>query len=90
VLDDSKKVSFVTLTLQPRFTALQSSELDLLETPTALSITRDLTLGLTTPVMTMMAGQGIMVSKNRNLGSVMELDGATICAIQGSEIERNR
>lgn len=89
VLQDGSKVSFVSLTLQSRFTALQSGEVDLLETPTALSVTRDLTLGLTTPVMTMMTGQGVMVSARLGVSAVKELDGATVCAIQGSEIERN-
>ena len=89
VLQDARKVTFVALTLQARFTALQSGEVDLLETPTALSVTRDLTLGLTTPVMTMMTGQAVMVSTRLNVTGVKQLDGATVCAIQGSEIERN-
>jgi general L-amino acid transport system substrate-binding protein len=86
---DPEKVRFVPVTAQQRFTALQSGEIDVLEGPNALTLTRDTALGITAPATVFYTGQGFLVSKRLNVKGAAELNGATICAVQGSEIERN-
>ncbi|ETX05596.1 MAG: hypothetical protein ETSY2_22050, partial [Candidatus Entotheonella gemina] len=46
VLGDASKVTFVPLSAQQRFTALQSGEVDLLSRNTTWTLTRDASLGL--------------------------------------------
>ena len=89
VFASADKIQFVPLSAQQRFTALQSGEVDVLIRTTALTLARDSTLGLSIAVPTFYTGQGFLVSKRLNAKSPMDLAGATICATQGSEIERN-
>lgn len=89
VFNDPEKVRFVPLTAQQRFTALQSGEVDVLEGTNALTLARDSTMGITAPVTAFITGQGFLVNRRLNAKSGADLNGATICAIQGSEIERN-
>lgn len=88
-LGDAEKVRFVPLTAQSRFTALQSGEVDVLVYITALTLTRDATLGLNQVVPYFYTGQGFLVRRSLNVARAAELDGATVCATQGSVIERN-
>lgn len=86
---DANKVRFVPQSNLTRFTALQSGEIDVWEGPTALTLVRDSTIGLTVPVATFYTGQGFLVNKRTKATSAANLDGATICSGQGTEIERN-
>lgn len=89
VFGDAEKVRFVPTTAQSRFTALQSGEVDMLTRTTALTLARDSQLGLTITVAHFYTGQGVLVHKRLNVTRAEQLDGATFCATQGSEIERN-
>jgi general L-amino acid transport system substrate-binding protein len=89
LFNDADKAVFVAVSTQARFTGLQSGEFDLLYRTTALTLARDTTLGLTIAVPTVFTGQGFLVKKSLGAKSAKDLNGATICAIQGSEIERN-
>jgi general L-amino acid transport system substrate-binding protein len=86
---DPDKVKFVPLTSMVRFTAVQTGEVDVWESTTALTLVRDSTLGLTIPVATMYTGQGFLVNKRTHAKSAADLNGATICSTQGTEIDRN-
>jgi general L-amino acid transport system substrate-binding protein len=89
-LGDAGKVRFVPLTAQSRFTALQSGEVDVLVYLTALTISRDATLGLSIVAPPYFyTGQGFLVRRSLNITRATELDGATVCATQGSVVERN-
>lgn len=88
-LGDAEKVRFVPVTAQTRFTALQSGEVDTLIYITALTLSRDATLGLNQVAPYFYTGQGFLVRRSLNIGRLAELDGGTICATQGSVIERN-
>ncbi|GGJ30220.1 amino acid ABC transporter substrate-binding protein [Neoroseomonas lacus] len=89
-LGDAEKVRFVPLTAQSRFTALQSGEVDVLVYLTALTLSRDATLGLSIVAPPYFyTGQGFLVRRSLNITRATELDGATVCATQGSVIERN-
>lgn len=89
VFGDPEKVRFVPTTAQSRFTALQSGEVDMLTRTTALSISRDSTLGLTQTVAHFFTGQGLLVHRRTGATHATGLNGATICGTQGSIIERN-
>ncbi|MGI4798774.1 MAG: transporter substrate-binding domain-containing protein [Janthinobacterium lividum] len=86
---DADKVRFVPLTNVTRFTAVQSGEIDVWEGTTAVTLSRDSTLGLSFPVATFYTGQGFLVNKRTGAKSAADLDGATICSGQGTEIEHN-
>jgi general L-amino acid transport system substrate-binding protein len=89
IFGDAGKVKFVPQSTVTRFTAVQSGEIDVWEGSTALTLSRDATIGLTIPVATFYTGQGFLVNKRINVKTAAELNGATICAGQGTEIERN-
>jgi general L-amino acid transport system substrate-binding protein len=86
---DPEKVKFVPLSSLVRFTAVQSGEVDVWESTTALTLVRDSTLGLTIPTATFYTGQGFLVNKRTHAKTAADLNGATICSAQGTEIERN-
>jgi general L-amino acid transport system substrate-binding protein len=89
VFGDPEKVRFIPTTAQSRFTALQSGEVDMLTRTTALSISRDSTMGLTQTVAHFFTGQGILVHRRTGATKATDLNGATICGTTGSIIERN-
>ena len=86
---DATKVKFTPLNTQQRFTALQSGEVDVLTRKTTVTLTRDTTLGLIGVVVNYYDSQGVMVSKDLNVKSAKELNGATICVQPGTTTELN-
>jgi len=86
---DADKVRFVPTTAQNRFTALQSGEVDMLSRTTALTLVRDSQLGINIPVAHFYTGQGFLVHRRTGVQRALDLNGATVCATQGSIIERN-
>lgn len=83
VLGDPSRVSFVPVTLQTRFTALSSGEIDVLARDTVITLSRDAGLGIIFAGMNFYTGTGVMVRRNSGVSRLEELDGATICASQG-------
>ena len=86
---DAKKVKFVPLSAQQRFTALQSGEVDLLSRNTTWTLQRDTQLGLNFAPTTYYDGQGFMVNKKLGVKSAKELSGATVCVQPGTTTELN-
>jgi general L-amino acid transport system substrate-binding protein len=86
---DAKKVKFVPLSAQQRFTALQSGEVDILSRNTTITMTRDTSLGLDFTGVTYYDGQGFMVPKKLGVKSAKELKGATVCVQPGTTTELN-
>jgi general L-amino acid transport system substrate-binding protein len=86
---DAKKVKFVPLSAQQRFTALQSGEVDLLSRNTTWTLQRDTQLGLDFAPVTYYDGQGFMVNKKLGVKSAKELNGATVCVQPGTTTELN-
>jgi len=84
VLGDPKKVSFVALSLQQRFTALQSGEVDVLARDSFQSYSRDVSLGIVFVGVNFYTGAGFIVRKESGITSAKQLDGATICISQGN------
>jgi general L-amino acid transport system substrate-binding protein len=88
VLGDSSKVQFVKVTSQTRFTALQTSEVDVLTANVTWTLSRDGELGVDFVSTTFYDGQGFMVNKNSGVKSVKDLGGATVCVLPGSTSEK--
>ena len=88
-LGDAKKVKFVPLTSQQRFTALQSGEVDVLSRNTTFSLSRDASLGLHQTAVTYYDGQGFMVPAKFKITSAKQLKGQTVCVQSGTTTEKN-
>ena len=86
-LGDAKKVKFVPVTAQTRFTALQSGEIDILIRNTGWSLTRETSLGLEFASINFWDGTSIVVKTASGLKSVKQLGGATICVLPGTTTE---
>lgn len=84
---DASKAKILSISALQRFTALQSGEVDVLTRNTTLSLTRDTTLGLIGVGVNYYDSQGVMVSKDLNVKSAKELNGATICVQPGTVTE---
>ncbi len=89
IFNDANKVKFVPLTAKDRFTALQSSEVDVLVRNTTWTSSRDTSLGLNFTGVDYYDGQGFMVRKSLKVNSALELNGASICVQQGTTTELN-
>jgi general L-amino acid transport system substrate-binding protein len=89
VLGDAKKVKWVPLNAQQRFTALQSGEVDILSRNTTFTLTRDASLGLYDTVVTYYDGQGFIVPKKAKITSAKQLKNAEICVQSGTTTEKN-
>lgn len=88
VLGDANKVQLVKVTTQTRFTALQTSEIDVLTANATWTLSRDTELGIDFVAPTFYDGQGFMVNKNSGVKTVKDLNGATVCVLPGSTSEK--
>jgi general L-amino acid transport system substrate-binding protein len=89
IFNDASKVKFVPLTAKDRFTALQSSEVDVLVRNTTWTSSRDSALGIMFTGVDYYDGQGFMVRKSLKVNSALELNGASVCVQQGTTTELN-
>jgi general L-amino acid transport system substrate-binding protein len=89
VLGDAKKVDFVPLNSQQRFSALQAGEIDILARNTTWTLTRDASLGFNFTTITYYDGQGFLVPKKLKVTSAKQLKNATICTQSGTTNEKN-
>lgn len=87
-LGDASKAEFQKVSSQTRFTALQTSEVDVLTANVSWTLTRDSSLGLDFVAPIFYDGQGFMVPKELGVRSVKDLDGATVCIEPGSTSEK--
>ena len=87
---DAKKVKWVPLNAQQRFTALQSGEVDILSRNTTFTLTRDASLGLdlTPPSLTTTA-RASSVPKKGKITSAKQLKNAEVCVQSGTTTEKN-
>lgn len=84
VLGDARRVTFVPLSLQQRFIALQSGEVDLLARDTVINLSRDTSLGIVFVGVNFYTGAGFIVRRNAGVTSTDQMDGATFCISQGN------
>jgi general L-amino acid transport system substrate-binding protein len=83
VFGDPRRVTFVPLTLQTRFAALSSGEVDVLARDTVWTMSRDAGLGIVFVGTSFYTGTGVMVRRASGVAHMDQLNGATICASQG-------
>lgn len=89
VFGDASKFKVTPLTTQQRLTALQSGEVDVLTRNTTATMSRDTTQGLMSTGTNYYDSQGVIVKKELGVSSATELDGATVCVLQGTTTELN-
>jgi general L-amino acid transport system substrate-binding protein len=89
IFDDPQKVKFIPLSGKDRFTALQSGEVDMLSRNTTWTQSREAGQGLLFAGINYFDGQGFLVRKSLGLTSPTQLNGASICAQQGTTTELN-
>ncbi|MGO4669505.1 amino acid ABC transporter substrate-binding protein [Bosea sp. 2RAB26] len=89
IFDDPSKIKFVPLASKDRLTALQSGEIDVLPRTTTWTLSRDAGQGLNFTAVNYYDGQGFQVRAKAGIKSVKELDGASICTVQGTTNELN-
>ena len=89
VLGDPDAVSFVPLTAEARFTALQSGEVDVLIRNTTWTATRDGQEGANFLFTTFYDGQGVMVPASTGFTTLEDLADANICVLSGTTTELN-
>lgn len=87
IFNDAKKVKFIPLSAKDRFTALQSGEVDVLARNSTFTMSRDVKMDF--PAINYYDGQGFLVRNKQGAKSALELNGASICAQQGTTTELN-
>jgi len=87
-LGNASKTQFVKVTSQTRFTALQTSEVDVLTANVTWTLGRDAALGLDFVAPIFYDGQGFMVPRKLNVKSSKDLDGAAVCIEPGTTSEK--
>jgi len=88
-LGSADKVEFVPLSTAERFAALRDGRIDLLSRNTTWTGYRDLTEGVSFAGVLFYDGQGFMVPRATGKLSTLELDGATICAVNDTTSAQN-
>ena len=91
ILGSADKVSYVPLTAQQRFTALQSGEIDILSRNTTWNSKRDTTMGGVFAGTWFYDGQAFVINskKHPKVKRLADLNKATICVETGTTTERN-
>ncbi len=89
VFGDLNKVKFIPTTSRSRFPSLAYGEIDLLIRNTTWSYSRDTNLEFEFVGVNFYDGQTFMTPKNLEIKNVSELNGASICIVNGSSNEAN-
>jgi len=89
IFNDARKVTFVPLSAEDRFRALQSGQIDILSRNSTWTMSRETELGLVFAGVTFYDGQGLMVRHARNLTSALELKDSKVCVQAGTTTELN-
>ncbi len=89
IFNDPAKVKFIPLASKDRLVALQSGEIDVLPRTTTWTLSRDAGQGLDFTAVNYYDGQGFQLRAKTGIKSVKELDGASICTVQGTTNELN-
>ncbi|MCQ0091118.1 amino acid ABC transporter substrate-binding protein [Roseovarius sp. M141] len=89
VLGDRNAVKFVPTTGKTRFDALSTTEVDLLARNTTWTFSRDVDERFEFVGVNYYDGQGFLVPKEMPVTSAKDLNGATICVLNGSTSDLN-
>lgn len=88
IFGNKDSVKFRNLAAADRFKALQEGEVDVLMRATAWTLTRDTELKARFVEVLFYDGQGFLVPRGHAITSVLELSGASVCVLPGSNGER--
>jgi general L-amino acid transport system substrate-binding protein len=84
------EIEFIPLTAGERFTALQTRQIDVLVRNTTWTMTRDSQdVAADFGPTTFYDGQGFIVRIADGIGSLLDMDGATVCVTSGTTTEGN-
>jgi general L-amino acid transport system substrate-binding protein len=89
IFDDPTKVTFLPLDTGSRFTALQSSQIDVLSRNSTWTMSREGSLGLMFAGVAYYDGQGFMLRRDAGVEVALELGGKTVCTQTGTTTELN-
>ena len=89
IFNDPSKVEFITTTSRSRFPILAGGEVDMLSRITTWSFSRDVNLGFEFTGINFFDGQGFMIRSSLGVLSAKDLDGASICVINGTTSNNN-
>jgi general L-amino acid transport system substrate-binding protein len=89
VFGNPNAVKFVKVTVQQRFAALQSGEIDLLYANATWTTTRESRLGVQFATIHVYDGVGFLVKKTSKARSARQLTGASICTLPGGSSDSN-
>ncbi|HEV7312267.1 amino acid ABC transporter substrate-binding protein [Sphingopyxis sp.] len=89
VLGDARKVRFMPVASNKRFTIVQTGEADVLSRTTTWTLTRDTDLGVNFVGTMYYDGQSFLVPRRSGVRLPTDLDGASICITKGTTSELN-
>ena len=89
IFDDPEKADFVPLSSKDRLVALQTGEIDVLPRTTTWTLGRDAGIGLDFTAVNYYDGQGFQVRRSLGVEAIADLNGASICTVQGTTNELN-
>ena len=89
IIGDPVKVEFIAVSVEDRFSALQSGKVDILSRNSTWTMTREAEFQLIFPATTYYDGQGFLVHRSTGLQSALELKDAKVCVQEGTTSERN-
>jgi general L-amino acid transport system substrate-binding protein len=89
IFGDPAKVTFMPLDAAARFTALQSSEIDVLSRNSTWTMSRESSLGLIFAGVAYYDGQGFLLHRDAGIDTALQLGGKTVCTQTGTTSELN-
>jgi general L-amino acid transport system substrate-binding protein len=89
LFDNPDAVEYRNLNAKERFTAVQTSEVDVLSRNTTYTLSRDTSVGLEFAPIVFYDGQGIMVRKSSGSKTLADLKDKAICTQTGTTNEQN-
>ena len=89
IFGDPTKVTFIPLDATARFTALQSSRIDMLSRNSTWTMSRESSLGLMFAGVADDDGQGFLLRRETGIDTALQLGGRTVCTQTGTTSELN-
>src|SRR5689334_1442564 len=89
IFNDASKVSYVPLSAEERFGALQARQIDVLSRNSTWTMSRETGLQLAFAGVTFYDGQALMVRHGGKAVSALELNGSKVCVQAGTTTELN-
>ena len=89
IFSDPNKVEYTITTNRSRFPILAGGEVDLLSRITTWTFSRDVNLGFEFTGISFFDGQAFLIRSSLGVIAAQELDGASVCVIEGSTFQFN-